>query len=289
MLLLLIVFFTFLTGYAYLSGKFKNCGCFGDCLPITAKTSFIKDIVLLLLILLIFFNTKYIKPLFAKGVVAVLLLLITIFSFASQWYTLKYLPLADCLPFKKGNNIPQQMMMPANAIPDSTVITFVYEKDGKNVEFTAETFPTDFNDSTYKFVSRYDKVIRPGINNEPPIKAFGLTDMEGNDLTQEILSKDEVLLLFAENANTPITKWQEEFSEIVEKARKKNVPVYIVTSAATALKQAIGTTSFKNIELLNGDNTMIRMAARTNPTLYILRKGTIAGKWSYKNFDEIDI
>src|SRR4051812_22698364 len=27
LLLILIVFFTFLTGYAYLSGKFTNCGC----------------------------------------------------------------------------------------------------------------------------------------------------------------------------------------------------------------------------------------------------------------------
>src|SRR5580765_4578892 len=43
LLLLLIIFFTFLTGYAFLSGKFQNCGCFGDCLPITPKTSFEKD------------------------------------------------------------------------------------------------------------------------------------------------------------------------------------------------------------------------------------------------------
>jgi uncharacterized membrane protein YphA (DoxX/SURF4 family) len=41
LLLVLIVFFTFLTGYAYLSGKFTNCGCFGDCLPITPFTSFL--------------------------------------------------------------------------------------------------------------------------------------------------------------------------------------------------------------------------------------------------------
>src|SRR5436190_20118658 len=53
LLLVLIVFFTFLTGYAYLSGKFTNCGCFGDCLPITPLTSFAKVVVLLLLILLL--------------------------------------------------------------------------------------------------------------------------------------------------------------------------------------------------------------------------------------------
>src|SRR5690242_13873986 len=41
LLLLLIVFFTFLTGYTYVTGMPKNCGCFGDCLPISSKTSFL--------------------------------------------------------------------------------------------------------------------------------------------------------------------------------------------------------------------------------------------------------
>ena len=56
LLLLLILFFTFLTGYAYLSGKFKNCGCFGDCIPITPLTSFLKDLVLTALIVFLFGN-----------------------------------------------------------------------------------------------------------------------------------------------------------------------------------------------------------------------------------------
>ncbi len=42
LLLLLIIFFTFLTGYAYLSGKVRECGCFGDCIPLTAGQSFTK-------------------------------------------------------------------------------------------------------------------------------------------------------------------------------------------------------------------------------------------------------
>ena len=48
LLLVLIVFFSFLTGYALFSGKIKTCGCFGDCIPLTPKTSFIKDILLLI-------------------------------------------------------------------------------------------------------------------------------------------------------------------------------------------------------------------------------------------------
>src|SRR5947207_3501187 len=62
LLLLLIIFFTFLTGYALFSGKIKECGCFGDCIPLTAQQSFIKDLVLLFLILLIFANRNKIRP-----------------------------------------------------------------------------------------------------------------------------------------------------------------------------------------------------------------------------------
>lgn len=53
LLLALIVFFTFLTGYALFSGKIRECGCFGDCIPLQAHHSFIKDIILLALIVLI--------------------------------------------------------------------------------------------------------------------------------------------------------------------------------------------------------------------------------------------
>src|SRR5918997_5568029 len=60
LLLLLIIFFTFLTGYALFSGKIKTCGCFGDCIPLTPMMSFIKDIILLVLILLILIGSRYI-------------------------------------------------------------------------------------------------------------------------------------------------------------------------------------------------------------------------------------
>src|SRR6201746_55580 len=53
LLLLLIIFFAFLTGYAVFSGKIKTCGCFGDCLPLTPVQSFIKDLILFVLILIL--------------------------------------------------------------------------------------------------------------------------------------------------------------------------------------------------------------------------------------------
>src|ERR1700760_5035723 len=62
LLLLLMIFFTFLTGYAYLSGKVRECGCFGDCIPLTAGQSFMKDLILLVLIVFLFGVREKIRP-----------------------------------------------------------------------------------------------------------------------------------------------------------------------------------------------------------------------------------
>src|ERR1700742_1564036 len=112
LLLLLIIFFTFLTAYAYLSGKVRECGCFGDCIPITAGQSFAKDLILLVLIIFLFLVRDSIRPALTPMLSVAVLVLATIFSFAVQWYVLVHLPIVDCLPYKVHNNIPEKMQAP---------------------------------------------------------------------------------------------------------------------------------------------------------------------------------
>jgi len=295
LLLLLMIFFTILTGYTYKTGRPTNCGCFGDCIKITPEYSFYKDILLSALILVILFARRHIKPLFAPRSNTALMLLVTIFSFGLQWYALKYLPPVDCLPFKKGNSIPEKMKVPANAVPDSIVMTFVYEKQGQKVEFTADKFPADFNDSLYKFKNRYDKVARKGKNNEPPIKGFSLTsasstDSTGNatisDSTHVILSEPQALLLFNTDLPGTTPAWKDELLAVYAEANKKGIPFYFVTSNRDLANKIFSQMGFQNITVLNCDFTAIRTAARSNPTLYYLKQGIVAGKWSYANFKE---
>ena len=282
LLLLLIIFFTFLTGYAYFSGKFKNCGCFGDCLPISAKESFLKDIALLILIGFLFWKQKFITPLFSNKVTTALMVVATAFSFGFQWYTLTYLPIRDCLPFKKGKNITEQMKVPEGARPDSFAIRFIYAKDGKEFEFSPTELPADLGN--YKFVSRKDKLIKKGV--DPAIRGFSLATINNEDSTQIILSQPYAVLLFCENFSVPVSKWQKSFSEIVAAAKSKNVPVYLVTTEPGKAPKEISGTSFANIQVLKADYTAIRTAARTIPCVYILKAGTIEGKWSRQNFDK---
>ena len=64
-LLLLIIFFAFLTFYSAYFKVVQTCGCFGDAIPLTPWQSFSKDLVLLVLVLIIFVNRKKIQPLYA--------------------------------------------------------------------------------------------------------------------------------------------------------------------------------------------------------------------------------
>lgn len=295
LLLLMILFFTFLTGYAYLaknpdgSAKFRNCGCFGDCLPITPYTSFLKDIALTALIGLLFIFRKKIKPLFSEKISLFITLLATVLSFGMQWYVMKHLPFVDCLPYRKGNNIPEQMKMPANAVPDSTVITFVYKKAGQPIEFTADKFPADFNDSLYQFVKRYDKVVKKGKNNLPPINGFVLSTMQGTDTTQAVLQQDGyILLLFAVALDKKPANWHwnnKAFGQIKKIAGAKPFPLILVTSDATPAVEGFAAAGW-TLPVLKCDAVAIKSAARVMPALYVLKKGTVMGKWAPADFDK---
>lgn len=285
LLLLLMIFFTFLTAYAYLSGKVRECGCFGDCIPLTAGESFVKDLILLALILFLFFFQHKIVPILPSIGSAALLILATILSFSFQWYVLVHLPVVDCLPYRIGTNMPEKMKAPPGAIPDSTVITMVYEKNGKKIEFSGNQFPADFDDS-YKFITRYDKLIRKG-NAEPAIKDFNLLTAAGTDTTQDILDrKGYKLFLFTKGLSDYPPEWNKAFSIILTMAKAKAIPVYFITGdydnvAAWTDKAGISA----DVTILKCDATAIKTASRANPTLYLLKKGNILGKWSYADLE----
>lgn len=284
-LLVLILFFTFLTGYASWSGKFKNCGCFGDCLPITPTTSFVKDLVLLFLILLLLFGRRYLVPWSNRKLVTSLLAGSLIFTLALQWYVLHYLPLADCLPYKKGNNITQQMQVPAGAKPDSFAIRFVYKKGEKTFEFPAEGLPPDLDKYTY--VDRVDKLVRKG-NAEPPIKGFALTGVSGTDSTQAILQLPKTVLLLAENLQLQNASWLPEFKTLVNAATQKGIPVIVATAGSLGqATEALQKEGLVQVPVFALDFTAIRTAARTNPTAMYLEHGTIKTKHSYRQLGSV--
>ena len=276
-LLLLIVFFTFLTAYVLFSGQIKECGCFGDCIPLSGSGTFIKDMVLLLLILIIFFNTQQIKQALSSGISISVLLITIIAAIVVQFYALKHLPLLDCLPYKKGNNILNEMKSPEGSVPDSFAIRFRYKKNNKIVEFDQAHFPNDF-DSTYEYVDRFDQLIRKG-NATPAIPDFSLRTIDGMDSTSFILHQNKkYILLFAKDFST-VKDWKNDFEELLAVATSKSIAVYVITADADN-----GNKLFKNVPVLKCDATVIKTAARVNPTYFLMQEAAVLNKFSYADY-----
>ncbi len=277
LLLLLIIFFAFLTGYAVLSGKIKTCGCFGDCLPLTPTQSFLKDLVLFVLILILFINRKQISS-SINSVAAIVLLLLCVGSVSFlQAYVMKHLPVVDCLPYKKGNNILKEMQPPPNAVPDSVVMVFKYKKNGGVKEYTAETLPADL-DSTYEFIDRIDKVVRKG-NATPPIADFALFTLNETDTTDALLnSDDKYVMLFAKDFSAFDQWMNDDFKNFLLQLQEKQIHFYIVTADKQNAEKLIGNLP---ADFLLGDATVIKTAARVNPTYFFMHGANIIDKFSY--------
>ncbi len=285
LLLLLTAFFTFLTGYVYLTDKIKECGCFGDCIKISNAETFWKDVILLVIVLILFFLRKRVKPLFNGYATAAIMILTAFFSFGVQWWTLEHLPFYDCLPYKVGASIPEKMKIPEGAIPDQYESVMIYEKDGKQEEFTMENYP--WQDTTWKFVDRIDKLVQKG-NAEPEIKDFVLSDYEGNDYTESVLnSPGHTFLLFLRETDKARRDNMDDLQELVQQSKAAGVPFYIVSATNQEETRAfIQQNGLEAAEVLIVDNTVSKSALRSNPGLMLLEQGVIRGKWSFRNYPE---
>ena len=281
LLLLLIIFFTFLTGYALFSGKIKTCGCFGDCLPLTPAQSFGKDIFLLVMILILFGAAKKIQSTFKPFFSFVLLVLVVVATSYGQSYVLKHLPFVDCLAYKKGNDILEQMKTPAGAIPDSFSIVFKYNKGGKEISFDQSHFPADF-DSTYQYVGREDKLAKKGNGLQAKILDLSFQSLSGNDTTQALLNQEGNYILLLAKDMDHVNDWKSGLTLISKLAKEKNMPVIMVTADADKAVAEFPTTT-----IVKCDATVLKTAARVTPTYFIMKKAVVLEKNSY--VDEVNI
>jgi hypothetical protein len=281
LLMSLILFFTALTGYTYYTGYPKTCGCFGDCLPISAATSFFKDIFLCIAIGILFLNPSTIRGL-QQRVSEILMGLIFLFAFGLQLYVLYHLPIVDCLPYQVGVDINEARKQPPP--PPGSTVMFVYKKDGVEVAFSADRFPADFSADTYQFVRRYETGEIP----QPKIQGFVLTSSVGIDSTEAILGMEKVFLLFSEDIGKGPSAWGKGWGNLIGVGKSKNIPLVLVSNQPSEWTST-WSDQYPQVYRLSSDRTPIRTAARVNPTVYLLEQGVIVGKWALTDFPALEM
>ncbi|PTX44195.1 putative membrane protein YphA (DoxX/SURF4 family) [Christiangramia gaetbulicola] len=280
-LLVMIIFFTFLTFYSAYFNKVTDCGCFGDAIPLTPWESFYKDIVLLLLILIIFFNQKYINPIFPLKYHKWVVFVSFMACFAFCYHVLMHLPVFDFRPYKIGNNIPEKMKIPEGAEQAEVVYSWKFKVKGEEKIIK--------NNGAYPQVDGEFigvETTQTGENAIAPIHDFVIEGEEG-DITNEVLTADKVLLIVTYNLRATEKDGYKAVKSLSEEAMKKGYKVIGLTASGPEFQSELKKEFDLNFDFYQTDETALKTIVRSNPGFLTLNNGTITQKKHW--FDASDI
>lgn len=261
-LLLLIIFFTFLTFYSAAFNKVTDCGCFGDAIPLNPWQSFVKDILLLILTVFLFIRRKNYQSVFSSKIGNSILGVVFIFSIAIAYYAIEHLPIIDFRPYKIGADL-KASMQPSEEFR----YKYIMERDGENYEF--EYYPTD---TSYKFV----EMILLNPEAEPKITDYNIWNEDG-DFTEETFNGAKLLIVFSD-VNKSRYKKIEEIKRLTEDI-KNNVESWVVTANNESTYENFRHEYQIPLPYFYADGTVIKAMIRANPGLILMRNGIVLGKW----------
>ncbi len=283
-LLLMILFFTFLTFYSAYYNKVTDCGCFGDALKLTPWQSFYKDVVLLILIVTLFFKRDLITPLYAKNYLKITLYSGIFICFSIVYYALMHLPLIDFLPYKVGVNIQQGMEIPKNAPKSVYDDIWYYKVKGEVKEFRTEEQPWYIEGA--EFVDRKTTLISKGY--EPPIHDFTV-ELDGADYTQDVLTTEKVILIVTYNLEKSEKEGLKQLEILHQKALKKGYTVVGLTASLPEVINQVKENNQITFDFYACDETALKTVIRSNPGVLLLNKGTIKQKIHWNDVDDLEL
>lgn len=272
-MLLLMVFFTFLTFYSAHFNKVTDCGCFGDAIKLTPWQSFIKDIILMVFVLHLFWYRKTYKSVLPERTGDVVIGVIAATSLFLGIYAIRHLPFIDFRAYRIGNNIPQQMIPAEQPIFEYTF----KKKDGSLMQ--SEKYLTDTVE--YKYIS-----VRQ--TNEDRTKAkitdYSVSSPEGEDMTQETFTGPKLLFVIYDVTRASTSN----IEEIRKLARDLDGKVEMMILTASLAEQF---EPFRHeyqlaVPYYYADATVLKTIVRSNPGITLWVDGTVKGMWHHNDTPE---
>jgi len=276
-LLLMILFFTFLTFYSAYFNKVTDCGCFGDALKLTPWESFWKDIVLSIMILVLFFGRKHIAPFFTKSTRSILVFVSFVASMVFAYYVLQHLPWIDFRAYKIGANIQEGMEVPEGAPKPIFEYNWTFMVDGEEKVITTKG---DYPQQEGEFIGVETTELQKGY--EPPVHDFSI-ERDGENYTTQFLEAKNLLVVVAYNLQLTEMEGYNNIKKITDEALAKNYQVIGLSASSPEKTDALVKNKDLNFEFYFCDETTLKTIVRSNPGILELQRGTITQMmpWNY--------
>jgi hypothetical protein len=291
--LVLMLFFTFLTGYTALAlyakenaetgfaqafarfagvdgpasiNAVSDCGCFGDFIKLRPWESFLKDLILLVPTLFLFFKRKELESEFKGAVNQVAVVLALVISTGVALHAILHLPMVDFRPYKVGADIP------ANMQPSAPLIyVYTMERKGETRDFTE--YPTD---TTWKFVSM--DVANP--EAKPKITDYNVWNDEG-DFTRQTFEgiKFIVIIRKAGLVDPASMKPIVSLTNSLEKISSVKIDPIVLTASDRQSMENLRHEAQLSIPYYYSDGVVLKTIMRSNVGLWMLKNGKVVAKW----------
>ncbi len=293
-LLLLILFFTFLTFYSAFFEVVTSCGCFGDAIPLTPWQSFGKDLVLLLLILIIFINRKHLRPVTAdRYTQSIVTVAITVISLGIGIYTINFLPFIDFLPYKKGNNLPQLMTLPEGEEGDQyeVMYTLKHKSSGEEKKVSDKVYLAEelWKDESWEIIGDPEsRLVKKGY--QVAIPDLLITDAMGDDVTHQLIENPyyNLVVVAWDLDHTNLEALQKINALAMNAAEAYNVRSVLLTAGSTQEAERISDELKLLTEIFYADAVPLKSMVRANPGVLLLQNGVVIDKWHYNTLPDFD-
>lgn len=293
LLLLMIIFFTFLTFYSAYFNKVTDCGCFGDAIPLTPWQSFGKDVVLTILILIIFFNQQYIQPVLKKSANAAVMIFSLVACALFGNHVLNHLPAIDFRAYAVGKSITEGMKsaedLGLEPTKYGTVYTMKNKETGDEMKVSSEAYVSEkwYEKKEYEMLSDKTETVVLHKGYEPPVHDFVIT-LEDQDITEEVLSMPAVFIVISYKMEITEDEAYAKINDFAQAAENNGTKVLGVSASLPEVVEQ------KRHELQTAypfavmDETTLKTIIRSNPGVVLLKHGRIAAKWHHNDLPDFE-
>lgn len=277
-LLILIIFFTFLTFYSAYFNKVTDCGCFGDAISLTPWESFTKDVILLVLIIILWIGRKYIRPVFTRPIGQYLTLVAFVVAAIIAYQGIFHLPIIDFRAYKVGNNIIDGMKTAEELGLERTQIATVYHLKNnltnQKIKLDSDEYLADKSyweaGSPWEIVKTNNRVVKKGY--EPPIHDFMIDCGEKGDMTYHYLNQPKLMLVVTSDPGKASIDGLNKISQLVDDLKGSDIEILNVSASEVPIS---------DIENCFMDVTTLKTMIRANPGVILLKSGTVIDKYNW--------
>lgn len=291
LLLLMIVFFTFLTFYSAYFNKVTDCGCFGDAIPLTPWQSFGKDVVLSILILIIFFNQQYINPILRKSArIAVMAFSLVACALFGN-HVLNHLPAIDFRAYAVGKSISEGMKsaeeLGVQATEYGTIYVLKNSSTGEEKKVSSKAYVEEkwYEKKEWELQSDRTETVVLVHGYEPPVHDFVIT-LEDEDITDQVLNMPAVFLVISYKMGITEDDAYGEINAFANKAEAARIPFIGVSASLPEVVEQKRHELQTPFPFAVMDETTLKTIIRSNPGIVLLKHGRVAAKWHYNDLPD---